>query len=300
MSDLECRSELTIRERRGELSVAEQAALEAHLVHCASCRLTRRLGADFEECGVLEAADGARVARLSSLAGEWAASERGMPVRGRVRTRSRLALLLVAACTLLVAVGASATYAVIRAQQDAPAPVAVLAKTTPDAKAKRTPALAVERTAPAPVTPTVEPRVTPPASPPAAALPSAAELLEQANRARRGGSTASAVALFRELGRRFPGSAEARLAEVRLGGLLLERGQPRAALAEFDRHLSRGGSLAPEALYGKARAYSALGDAAGERAAWASLVRDYPGSPYVGQAERRLGALSGSAAPAAK
>lgn len=297
MSELECRSELTIRERRGELSVAEQAALEAHLVHCVSCRLTRRLGADFEECGVLETADGARVARLSSLAVEWAASERGVPVRGRVRTRSRLALLLVAACTLLVAVGASATYAVIKAQGAAPAPVALSVQAPPDAMKSRAPALVVERT---PVAPAAEPQVTPPASVPAAPLPSAGELLEQANRARRSGSNASAVALFRELGRRFPSSAEARLGEVRLGGLLLEQGQPRAALGEFDRHLARGGGLAPEALYGKARAYAALGDAGGERAAWASLVRDYPGSPYVGQAERRLGALSGSATPTTK
>jgi len=296
MSELECRSELAIRERRGELSVAEQAALEAHLVQCASCRLTRRLGADFEECGVLETADGARVARLSSLAVEWAASERGVPLRGRVRTRSRLALLLVAACTLLVAVGASATYAVIKAQGAAPAPVAPPMQAAPVAVKSRAPALAVERTAPAPVAAPAEPKVV---SPPVS-LPSAGELLEQANRARRSGSNASAVALFRELGRRFPGSAEARLGEVRLGGLLLERGQPRAALAEFDRHLARGGSLAPEALYGKARAYAALGDVAGERAAWASLVRDYPGSPYVGQAERRLGALSGSASTTTK
>jgi TolA-binding protein len=132
-----------------------------------------------------------------------------------------------------------------------------------------------------------------PVVPRAAAPASAAELLEQANRARRGGSSATALSLFRELTQRYPSSAEARLAEVRLGSMLLEKGQARAALTEFDRHLSRGGGLAPEALYGKARAFSALGDTAGERAAWTALLRDYPGSPYVGSAERRLEALDG-------
>jgi outer membrane protein assembly factor BamD (BamD/ComL family) len=128
---------------------------------------------------------------------------------------------------------------------------------------------------------------------PRVARESAGELLERANRARRAGETPQAIALFRELTQRHGGSAEARLAEVRLGNLLLERGQSRAALAEFDRHLARGGGLAPEALYGRARALGALGDRAAESKAWAALVRDYPGSPYVGFAERRLKALSG-------
>jgi TolA-binding protein len=118
-------------------------------------------------------------------------------------------------------------------------------------------------------------------------------LLEQANGARREGAFDTAINLFRELTQRYPSSSEARLAEVRLGGLLLERGQPRAAIAQLDRHLARGGSLAPEALYGKARAYAALGDSAGERSALRALLRDYPGSPYVGHADRRLKSLSG-------
>jgi TolA-binding protein len=290
MKALECRSELVVRARRGELSPAEVAALDAHLELCASCRGTRRLGADFDQVAVLQTEDGPRIARLSEVAREWALSQQGSPGRVVGRARSRVALALVAACTLLVAAGASGAYAVYKARRVAEVGVV--------------PPPTVPRT---PVAPVATPKVAAaPSPPPVADAPvreaprvvareSASELLERANRARRAGEAQQAIGLFRELTQRYAGSGEARLAEVRLGNLLLERGQARAAIAEFDRHLARGGSLAPEAVYGRARALGALGDQAAERKAWASLVRDYPGSPYVGFAERRLKAISGTA-----
>lgn len=293
MKTVECRSELVVRARRGELSPAEVAALDAHLELCASCRGTHRLGADFDQVAVLQTEDGARISRLSEVARDWAFAQQGAPVRTRGRARSRLALALVAACTLLIAAGASAAYAVYAARRVVevgvvPRPPVAPQKSAAVAVAPQvavSPAVAAVE-APAPVQQAARP----------VARESAAELLERANRARRAGETQQAIGLFRELTQRHSGSGEARLAEVRLGNLLLERGQPRAAIAEFDRHLARGGSLAPEALYGRARALGALGDQAAERKAWAALVRDYPGSPYVGFAERRLKAISGAAA----
>jgi TolA-binding protein len=289
MNALECRSELVIRARRGDLSPAELAALDAHLDLCASCRGTRQLGADFDQVAVLQTEDGERIARLSEVARQWALSQKGMPVRVG-RARSRVALALVAACTLLVAAGASGAWAVYKARRVGEVGVA------PPVAAPQTPAAPVVApkvaVAPAPVAveaPVPVQQVSRPV-----ARESASELLERANRARRAGETQQAIGLFRELTQRYVGSGEARLAEVRLGNLLLERGQARAALAEFDRHLARGGSLAPEALYGRARSLGALGDRGAEQKAWAALVRDYPGSPYVGFAERRLKALSGT------
>jgi hypothetical protein len=289
----ECRSELVVRARRGELSPGEVAALDAHLELCASCRGTRRLAADFDQVAVLQTEDGERIARLTEVARRWALARQGAPVRAIGRTRSRVALALVAACTLLVAAGASGAYAVYRARR-----IAGVGVTTPPDTARQKPLAPAAQKATPVVSPVAvsaleaepvreAPRVAPRAS--------ASELFERANRARRAGDTQQAMALFRELTQRHAGAGEARLAEVRLGNLLLEGGQSRAALAEFERHLARGGSLAPEAAYGRARALGALGDQPAERKAWSALVRDYPGSPYVGFAERRLKALSGSA-----
>ncbi len=290
MTELECRSELVVRERRGDLSTAEQSALSAHLQMCASCRLTQRLGADFEQAAVLDPADGQRIAGLSEVARNWALGAQAAPERLRSRSRSRWSLGLVAACGLLVAFGASAALGVFEAPRP-PAP----SNTTPAPQAH-------PASKPAPVRAVVakseEAPAAAPVEKPVQAVArvdhdeTAAELLERGSRARRDGNATQAIAVFRTLEQRFPSSAEARIAEVRLGGLLLTRGQARAALAEFDRHLAHGGGLAPEALYGKARALGALGDPS-EREVLSALVRDYPASPYVGFAERRLRALGG-------
>jgi len=293
MTDLDCRSELVVRQRRGELSPAEQAALEAHLQMCASCRLTQRLGEDFEQASVLDPADGERIAQLSEVARQWALGV--APVRARSRARSRWPLALIAASLLFVAFGASAALGMFHERIPVTESVATPA-------ARPAPAHEVARAR------SVEPKGDQAPAPPQTEKPvhaaarvevteSAAELLERGSQARREGNVTQAIAVFQKLEQRYPASTEARIAEVRLGGLLLARGQARAALAEFDRHLSRGGGLAPEALYGKARALGALGDP-NEREVLSSLVRDYPGSPYVGFAERRLGALDGEPSPA--
>ena len=117
-----------------------------------------------------------------------------------------------------------------------------------------------------------------------------AALLHQASGARRAGDSDRALAVYRRLQQAFPRSAEATLSSVSLGGLLLDRQLPRAALAQFDAYLmaSRGGVLIPEALYGRGRALAALGDRREEGRTWDRLLKDFPDSTYAPFAKRRL------------
>ncbi|HEX6766910.1 MAG TPA: tetratricopeptide repeat protein, partial [Polyangiaceae bacterium] len=124
-------------------------------------------------------------------------------------------------------------------------------------------------------------------------LASAATLLADASNARRAGDVERAIALYRRLEREFPSSPEAGLAALPLGGLLLDRGEARSALAQFDRHVrsGRGSRLLPEALYGRGRSLAALGNRSEERRTWTTLLEQFPESPYAGHARRRLAEL---------
>jgi hypothetical protein len=128
-----------------------------------------------------------------------------------------------------------------------------------------------------------------PSTPPS----SAGLLLRHAGDARRGGEPERAIWLYQRLQREFPSSSEAVMSAVPLGGMLLARNLPRAALAQFDRYLasSRGGVLIPEALYGRARALGALGDRPEEQRTWTRLLGDFPASAYSPLGRRRLAEL---------
>jgi TolA-binding protein len=91
---------------------------------------------------------------------------------------------------------------------------------------------------------------------------------------------------------RYPNSPEASASEITLAELQLERGDARAALFHFDAYLRRapGGALAPEALWGRARALSQLGRGAEARQSLSDLVQRYPQSPYSSAARAKLGA----------
>ena len=75
------------------------------------------------------------------------------------------------------------------------------------------------------------------------------------------------------------------------GQLLLERGRPKEALAQFDRHQKVGGDVGEEALAGRADALEQLGRTADAIAAWKSLLERYPGSIYAERARARLARL---------
>jgi TolA-binding protein len=117
------------------------------------------------------------------------------------------------------------------------------------------------------------------------------ELFGSANRARHDDDAARASALYRELQRRYPTSAEALVSRVSLGRLLLDRlHDPAGALAQFDRYLAESAqdSLAEEALFGRASALIALGRPDAERETWRTLLVRYPSSVYADRARARL------------
>jgi TolA-binding protein len=127
-----------------------------------------------------------------------------------------------------------------------------------------------------------------------APIETAEEVFARANAARRAGDYGAAAALYDELGRRFPGSREELLSRVTFGTLLLEvLGQPQRALGLFDGYLAAapGGTMAEEAVVGRALALGRLGRAAEERAAWNALLAAYPDSIHAERARRRLDEL---------
>lgn len=116
-----------------------------------------------------------------------------------------------------------------------------------------------------------------------------AALFSAANAARRAGRQDRAIALYLELQRTHPSSAEASLSHVSLGRLLVVRRELRGAVAQFSTYLRSGGPLEEEALLGKAQALAALGQREDARAAWRTLLERYPRSIYAAEARERLG-----------
>lgn len=293
MTRPECRSELVVRERAGELSHGERTALEAHLATCEPCRLTQRLGRDFEADARLEAGDGERIATLSQVARSWAEDtrERVSAVHEKPMRR-RAPVWVFAAAAALVALGASAGIRAFSNVATSPQVTAPARVEPPAPKREAAPAARAEPS------PRPEAENTPaPSKPRAAALDETPRaLFQRANEARRLGEGARAASLYRKLIARFPTSPEAALSQVRLGGMLLEQGDGRSALAHFDRYLAEqpGGALSPEALYGRGRALASLGRSAEESRAWTRLLADFPKSPYAGHARRRLERLGSS------
>jgi TolA-binding protein len=128
----------------------------------------------------------------------------------------------------------------------------------------------------------------------AEATPTAADLFAAANAARRARDWRGAVDRYFALERRFPESEEALVSLVAAGDVLSRLGEPDAALRAFDRYLARrpDGSLAPEALFGRARSLQKAGREDDEAAAWRRLLRASPGSIYEAAGRHRLDELS--------
>lgn len=288
MKEHDCRSELVLLERRGRLSFSEQGALDAHLSVCDSCRLSFQLGRDFDSGTTLEAGDGLRISRLGERARLWADS--AAPVAASIcpaRTR-KVRVLLWAACISLVAAGASATAEFWGSGTDS---TVVLPAKAPLVVVPTPPPLR-------PAAPLAEEKLDPQLERPAVPLSnikarpvseSAKTLFQKASTARRAGDTRAAIALYGRLQSEFPSSPEAALGALRLGSLLLERGDASAALRQFDRHLAGSGRrLRPEGLYGRGRALAALRRAPEERKTWHRLLEEFPDSPYAAHARRRV------------
>jgi hypothetical protein len=117
----------------------------------------------------------------------------------------------------------------------------------------------------------------------------ASALFEEANRKRLEGDTAGAVMLYRLLTQRHSGSAEAHLAQLSLGKLLLSSNSASAALEHFRHAAAAGGALAAEGLWGEANALRALGRTSEERAVLERLLVLHPNGAYANAARKRLG-----------
>lgn len=287
--------ELSARARRGTLPEPEQRQLRLLLAGSLEARLTHRAGCEFDEEDSVLPGEDALAARVTArlLA----------PPRPATPSRRRLAWRLVPAAALAVAAAAAGPTLVERLGESSgpePGGPAVVAPPREPAAAPRAARVTARAATPAGSTPmTASSAAAPPTAPPpptptrggAVASTSVgdgpAELFAAASRARREGQTARALALYQELERRHPATAEAHAADIALG-MLYADAAPAQALAHFRRYLAQGGPLAPEALWGQARALSALGRTEEAQQSWRALITRYPRSAYANAARTRL------------
>jgi TolA-binding protein len=295
-----CREDLFARSRRAALSAVEQRALDAHLAVCDLCRAASAFAGVYDAIPEhASAADDLLIARLAERVAGGAAAVRPRP-------RPRI-FASVAGLALLVAAGGAAAWVSVRGFPS---------------RSLEAPGLAPERPRPRseaahvalPLNETTGPEAPGGQAPRekamtrhggagergrslrtslAATAPTAAELFADANDARRASDLRKATDLYLALDRRFPESAEAPVALVSAGDLLLRLGEPGAALHAFDRYLDRqpDGALAPEALFGRARTFRQLARRQDEIDAWRRLLHAFPGSIYESAGRQRLGEL---------
>lgn len=290
--------DLLVRARRDCLAEDDERRLELSLDASRELALLYEAGVGFDAEASLRPGDEARAGRLVARTMQ---ELRLQPARRpRVRSSARYFALSVACGVLLSVAAASAwQYANERwfsaPRLEAPARDAApraLQLRLPESRAGSVAAVPSEA-APPEATPALQrarspvgkPLVTGGATPP----PSPLALFTRAAEARRRGDVAAAIALYEELGLRYPDSVEAQDARLLLGNLRLEQRAPRAALNQFERY--GGGPLSLEALWGKAEALRKL-HSPEERAVLEQLLREYPSSPYSGAAQKRLQQLS--------
>jgi TolA-binding protein len=303
-----CREDLYARSRRATLSAVEQRALDAHLAICDLCRAASTLATVYDAIpDHASATDDLLVARLAERVAGGAALV-------RPRRRARI-LASVAGLALLVAAGGAAAWVSVRgfsarsserpagAAPERPRPRAAVAPVvrpldeTTDLEAPSRQVPSGETQAPREKAMTrhggVGARGKSLQTPLATGAPTAAGLFADANAARRASDLRKATDLYLALDRRFPESAEAPVALVSAGDLLLRLGEPAAALQAFDRYLDRrpDGALAPEALFGRARTFRQLARRQEEVDAWRRLLQAFPGSIYESAGRQRLGEL---------
>jgi TolA-binding protein len=292
--------ELFDRLRAGNATASERERAQSHLQSCSACRLEQALLADADEAAAApeaaEIAERARRRALAQLRTVRALGARGARKPAARRVRSLFAAALIAACFAAVALGRtglrwhapSPSLAPTHARAVSAAEVGLPSAPAP-ASAEAAPSALDEPESHAPEIGASKPVSSAQRAPEA---PSASELFARANQARHQGDAREAATLYRSLERAFPKSAEANVARVTFGRLLLDRlGEPRAALAEFDAYLSAGGALREEALVGRALALGRRGRRQEERASWSTLLTTFPQSTYAARAQQRISEL---------
>ncbi len=298
--------DLLDREIRGLLTREERARLDEHLKVCFVCRFERTARSDFR-------AEFESLGAAAPQGAREATPERISPPRRRrtlVRTLALVAVLvflagaataelaggglLLAAWTRVVrttSVSNPTVSASSKPRHLSAAPRRVLGE--PPASADPVSSSPVEHVpAPVPSSTSLAARsvrvgqTTPPTS--------ASDLFEDARDARERGDYSLAIERYEGLLRRFPSSPQALTTHAVLGRLLLDRGEPAAALRHFDAYLASGGtSLGEESLVGRALAFGKLGRSMQEAEAWQALLRHSPTSLHAGRARERLHLLTG-------
>jgi hypothetical protein len=300
--------DLSVRARQGALSEAERPALERALAASQTLAVAHRVGMDFDHISLVRSGDDELVARLADLTLD--------SLRPRARfalARPRLLLGLAAALTLAGSAAAWHGAALLRSAPPAPSIAAPTPKPVSAAHVARV-------QTPQGVKPPVAVALLPEPAPVVVALPAAsagsaittdsagatatlphsledaAGLFREAAAARRSSNFGRARQLYLRLESDFPGSAEAQLAPVSLGKVLLLMGRAAEAERQFSLYSSVGGALSEEALVGQAQSLARLGRVSDEQNVWQRLLRDFPRSLYAGEANQRLSAL-GAARP---
>ena len=317
--------ELLDRAATGALTDDERARLDQHLASCPVCRFEQRARADFQAAGARPHDVEDVVAR--ALAGLPVQAQ--PPARAAAVARS--ARVLVAASVLLASMVSFAAVATVTgvlprvlevltgaSREDRPAPPAASPRREQAPRPEASPDVTPQPPEPEPVAvpapveapfaalaPTPRPRLTPraeasvaaeptPDIPAAADVPDAGALFARANRERVEGRRGEAVKLYGELLATFPAAPEARVSEATLGRLLLDSGDPAAALVQLDAYLQSGdATLREEVLAARATALSRLNRPRDEAAAWSAFLQTYPDSVHAPRARARLSELEG-------
>jgi len=310
---------------RVAVSEAERKLRAAHLSSCIDCRVMARLNADFEALGdlrpadeaIVDAAAEATIARLGRA--DRTAKRRAMPgllalvlwigaSAGAVAAGHRLVRLASNEAAVRSPRGTDdhpghhakiAGEPVVGAVASVPTrpPVSAAPISVVEAPRSRR-SVRVALAAPPNLSalsvreaggPTEGPSSA--GAPAASPTPTARQLLAAGTAARAGGARARAVDLFRRLQELYPGSAEARVALVSSGQLLLDSGDFAGAAAAFGgyRRKAPAGALIEEALDGLARSLAGLRRFDDERQIWRELVERFPRSAYLPRATQRLG-----------
>jgi ferric-dicitrate binding protein FerR (iron transport regulator) len=117
------------------------------------------------------------------------------------------------------------------------------------------------------------------------------DMLGYARSLRASGDFRRAADVYRRIHAADPQSPSGRAALVSLGELLLSLNDAQGALSAFDSYLVRGGSLAQEALFGRARALRTLNRPAEERAVIDRFLAAYPNAPQSRVLRSRLATM---------
>ena len=270
------------RALRGELSGVEQRALEEHLAACSACEAHLEFARSQQKVQPWGS-------RLNGFAVDYALAN-----FGRLRWPSLFLWpprrrWLLATAGMLMALGGVASAALWYRQAPAREQVplqATMARSATRKPALPRPAVALAEAPSFAQAELIDERPSLARAP--RVQPSAASLFAQASDLRDRNRVDEAIAVFRKLQQLYPKTRESRVSFALAGRMLLDRGRPAQALAQFDQHLAYGGEASQEALAGRATALGQMGRVSTERETWQKLLDSYPGTVYASQAKERL------------